>query len=253
MNVFERKILWRVLGIHGALILLLITVPMLRGCFKPKPKEIEIFISVADAAPAVDVAAVENLPEPMQPKVETKDPIPEPVKPKKVEPPKPKRVEPPKPKKVEPPKPKKEEPPKPKWEPKKASEIKKGKKINEPKKPPPPAITTSDIKKMFSGLQSSASSAVSPAQFNDYYLQVYNRLYAAWTPPSAASAATRPTEVKIYMQKNGQITKRAKTEGSGDPLYDRTVMDAVNSITTLPKPPVDYPFDYVIVTFRIIE
>jgi len=212
---------------------------MFRGCFKPKPKEMEIFFSVAETLPAVDVTAVDELPEPQPiPQKTIQTPIPEP----------------PKPKKVEPPKPKKKEPPKPKWKPKSPDQIKKGRKISGPKKPQPPPLTPADIRKAFSGLKSDKGpSHVSPSKFNDYYREVYNRLYGAWKPPGTASSATRPAEVKIYMLKNGRITKRAKTVSSGDPLFDRTVMDAVNSISTLPKPPPDYPFNYVIVTFRIID
>jgi TonB family protein len=53
------------------------------------------------------------------------------------------------------------------------------------------------------------------------------------------------------MRKDGRITKRAKIKGSGDPLYDRTVMEAVNAVSMMPKPPSDYPYDYVEVTFTL--
>ena len=74
---------------------------------------------------------------------------------------------------------------------------------------------------------------------------------ASPTPPASASAATGSAVVRIKIQKNGTIRTRAKIKGSGDPLYDKTVMDAVNSVSTLPKPPADYPYDYVEVVFTL--
>ena len=55
MNEFQRKITIRVFGVHAAFILLLTTVPAIRGCFKPRPKEIVTFIEFGGPAPAVQV------------------------------------------------------------------------------------------------------------------------------------------------------------------------------------------------------
>jgi TonB family protein len=103
-----------------------------------------------------------------------------------------------------------------------------------------------------SGIVSSSSrSSGTPDQFNDYYARVMSLFYNHWKPPASASSATGSAIVRISMRKNGQITKRAKIKGSGDSLYDRTVMDAVNAVGTMPKPPSGYPYDYVEVTFTL--
>lgn len=244
MNTFERKIALRVVGLHAAVIFLMIVIPALKGCFRPKPKEIVTFIDFGGPAPQVSVQEVASMaePEPPAPAPEPEPaPIPEPVKVK----PKPRPK--PEPKK-ETPKPKPKEPEKPKWKPVKASDIKIGKKVKTAT--PKPAISSSDIKRALSGIASSSSSTGDPSRFNDYYARVFTLFYNHWKPPAAASSASSAT-VRISMRKNGKITKRAKIKGSGDPLYDRTVMDAVNAVSMMPKPPSNYPYDYVEVTFTL--
>lgn len=255
MNEFKRKITVRVVGVHAAVILLMLAIPALRGCFKPKPKEIVTFIEFGAPAEPVSVEAVSQMadPEPVRPPPAPEPepaPIPEPVKPKPkpVELPKPKPIEKPKP--VEKPKPKPAEPEKPKWKPVDPKDIKIGKTVNS--SPKPPSITSADIKKALAGIASSAPvSSGNPSQFNDYYAQVMSLFYTHWKPPAAASSATGSAIVRISMRSNGQITKRAKIKGSGDALYDRTVMDAVNAVSTMPRPPADYPYDFVEVVFTL--
>ena len=251
MNAFQRKITWRVLLLHLGVILYFIAFSSLKGCFRPKPKpEIVTFIEFGSPAPQVSVEPVSQMsePEPPAPAPEPEPaPIPEPPKPK----PKPKPVPKPKPKpKVENPKPKpkpKPEPKKPKWTPKKASEIKIGKKVNET--PSKPRVSSSDISKAMSGISTPSGGATgNPSQFNDYYGRVMSLFYNHWKPPASGSSMGS-TVVRISIQKNGRITKRKKTRSSGSAVYDKTVMDAVNAISTLPRPPSNYPYDYVEVVF----
>lgn len=252
MNAFQRKITLRVIGIHTVVIFGFVMASAMRGCFNPKPKEIITFIEFGAAPEAVSVQQVSQMaePEPSTPAPPPEPepaPIPEPVKPK----PKPKPVAKPKPKpkpKVETPKPK--VPEKPKWKPVDPKDIKIGKKIHEsPKKS---SVTSADIKKALSGIASSASSSTgNPSQFNDYYARVMSLFYNHWKPPASASSATGSTIIRISMRKNGQITKRAKIKGSGDSLYDKTAMDAVNAVGTMPRPPSNYPYDYVEVIFTL--
>jgi len=239
MNEFQRKITQRVFGVHAAVIFLMIAIPAIRGCFKPRPKEIVTFIEFGGPAPQVSVEQVTRMAEPEPPRPEPA-PIPEPVKPKPKPTPKPKP-------KVGKPKPKPKEPVKPKWKPVDPKNIKIGKKVKE--KSSKPAVTSSDIKKALSGI--SSTPAGDPSQFNDYYAWVMNLFYNHWSPPASATSATGSAIVRISMRKNGQITKRAKIKGSGDALYDRTVMDAVNAVGTMPKPPSNYPYDYVEVIFTL--
>jgi TonB family protein len=110
-------------------------------------------------------------------------------------------------------------------------------------------VSQSDIEKALSGIASGSTS--DPSRFNDYYARVMSFFYNRWNPPSAATSATGSAVVRITIQKNGKIRTRAKIRSSGDALYDRTVMEAVNSVSTLPKPPPDYPYEYVEVYFTL--
>ncbi len=251
MNAFQKRITLRVVGVHVAVVLVLLFSSLLRGCFKPKPKEIITFIDFGAPAPQVTIASVtemaESEPEPVAPAPEPA-PIPEPVKlkPKPVAKPKPKpRVETPKPK------PKPKEPEKPKWKPTDPKKIKIGKRVNDA--PAPRAISSADIKKALAGISSSSPSVATgnPSQFNAYYGQVMRLFYNHWKPPGSASSATGSTTIRISIRKNGQITKRKKRTGSGDSLYDKTAMDAVNAVSVLPKPPSNYPYDYVEIVFTL--
>jgi TonB family protein len=248
MTLFQRQIAIRVLSVHAAVILLVVVVPFMRGCFTPKPKEIITFIEFGGPAAQVDIEQVSRMAEPEAPAPEPEPaPIPEPVKqkPKVVPKAKPKEKAP-EPKPVEKkPEPKPKAPEKPKWKPVDSKDIKKGKKINEA--PSKPTLSASDISKGLSGISSGATG--NPNQFNDFYARVKNQFFNRWTPPATATASTGSVIVRISFRKNGQITKRAKIKGSGDTLYDRTVMDAVNAVSMVPNPPSDYPYDYVEVTF----
>jgi protein TonB len=247
MNEFQQKITLRVVGVHAGIILLMITVPAVKGCFKPRPKEIVTFFELEYLATDVGVEAVSHMPEPQPPAPEPEPaPIPEPeaVKPKPV--PKKKVIEPRPEKKAPEPEPKKTV--KPKWQPVDPKDIKIGKKVGS-SQPDKPSVSASDIQKALSGIAS--SSGGDPSRFNDYYARVMRLFYDHWTPPATASSATGSAVVRISMRKNGQITKRARIRESGDPLYDRTVMDAVNSVSLMPKPPPDYPYDYVEVIFTL--
>ena len=44
MTPFQRKIALRVISVHAALIFLMIVIPAIKGCFRPRPKEIVTFI-----------------------------------------------------------------------------------------------------------------------------------------------------------------------------------------------------------------
>ncbi len=243
MNAFQKKIAWRVVGVHVAVVAVFWFCSVVPRCFRPKPKEIVTFIEFGGPAPQVDVTPVSQMADPEPPAPEPKPaPIPEPVKPKPVPKPKPKP-------KVEKPKPKPKEPENPKKKKYTASkDIKIGKKVNE--QPTKPAISSSDIKKALSGISSPAVGTTgNPSQFNDYYARVMSLFYNHWKPPATSAAGS--TVVRISMRKNGGITKRAKIKGSGDALYDRTVMEAVNAVSVMPRPPSNYPYDYVEVTFTL--
>ena len=243
MTRFQRQIAVRVLSVHAVVVFLVVVVPLIRGCFTPKPKEIVTFIEFGGPSTQVDIEQVSRMAEPEAPAPEPEPaPIPEPVKPKPKVTPKPKPVE-------KKPDPKPKEPEKPKWKATKPSDINpnKSKKVNET--PSKPTVSSSDISKALSGISSGPTG--DPNQFNDYYGRVMSLFYTHWTPPASATSASGSAIVRISMAKNGQITKRTKIKGSGDTLYDRTVMDAVNAVSMMPKPPSNYPYDYVEVIFTL--
>jgi TonB family protein len=247
--LFRRRVAWRVAGAHLAVVFLVGVVPLMRGCFKKKPREIVTFIEFGAPAPQVEVETVSQMadPEPAAPAPDPEPaPIPEPAKPK------PKPVPKPKPKpKVEKPKPKpKPKPEKPKWKPVDPKKIKIGKRVNET--PSKPAVSEAEIKRALSGIASSspASSAGNPSEFGAYDAQVFRIFHGAWTRPG--TPGTRPAMVKISFLRNGHITRRVLKQGSGDPSFDQSVMAAVNSISMLPKPPAGYP-DNIVVRFSVID
>lgn len=257
MTRFQKQVMLKVGAVHFIAIFLMAVIPLLRGCFKPKPpKEMITFIEIGSPGPPVEITEVSSLPEPIAPPPDTvveppsePDPvpeaIPEPVKPKekvKLKPP-----EKPKPPKEVAPKPKPVEKPKPKYV--KPSEIKIGPKVESAK--PKPKVDTSAIRKnLQSWAKSGGSTSGNPSEFNDYFLRVRNAVYGAWTPPASADPRNE-TVVRVHILKNGQIIKRAKIAGSGDPVYDRIVMEAVNALSTLPVPPANYPYDFVEIVFTL--
>jgi TonB family protein len=129
--------------------------------------------------------------------------------------------------------------------------IKIGRRINPT--PSKPRVSDAEIRKALSGIASSSSSATSSSQSASTYLgQVMRLFYTRWNPPATATAASGSTLVRIYMNKQtGQILKSVKIKGSGDSVYDKTVMLAVETVRTLPKPPADYAFDYVEIIFTL--
>jgi protein TonB len=252
MNAFQRKVALRVLGIHVGVILMLMMVSGLKGCFRMKPKpEIVTFIEFGQAAPPVAVQQVDQMTEPEpapQPEPEPA-PVPEPVKQTIPKPdPKPK----PKPKPIETPKPK----PKPVESKKrlvKAKDIKIGPKI-EPVKPVKPAVSSKDISKALSDVQSSEKISSGPVGNPNadaaYVSQIGSYFDRRWTKP-ASSAPAASAVVRIYISEWGTITRRTKIQGSGDSAFDASVMSAVNSVSTVPKPPSGFSYEYVEVEFRI--
>ena len=114
-----------------------------------------------------------------------------------------------------------------------------------------PTISSAEIKKAMSGITSpSPRTTGNPSEFSAYDGQVFRIFYGAWARPGVPGL--QPAKVRIFLLKNGRITKRTMIQGSGDPSFDQTVMAAVNSVSTLPKPPAGYPDNFV-VRFSIID
>lgn len=252
MNAFERRIALRVFGIHVGVIVFFVLVAGLKGCFQTKPKpEIVTFIEFGQAAPPVAVEQVAQMTEP-EPPAPAPEPEPEPAKvPEPVKKPLPK----PKPKPKEAPKPKpkpKPEPEKPKWKPTPADQIKVSKKKIEPEKPAidPSEIDLSKVQSKSSTKPSVSGPVGNPNADAAYISQIGSYFDRRWTKPDSSAPAASAV-VRIYISKWGTITQRTKIQGSGDAAFDASVMRAVNSVSTVPKPPSGFSYDYVEVEFRI--
>ncbi|MDF7798408.1 TonB family protein [Pontiellaceae bacterium B1224] len=253
MNAFQRKVALRVVGIHVGLILLIVIFSGLKGCFRRKPKpEIVTFIEFGQAAPPVAVEQVEQMVEPEP--VETPPPEPEPVPAPVPEPikPKPEPIKPkpepikPKPEPIKP----KPEPVEPKWKPTPVDKIKVSDKRIEPAKPAidPSKINLSDVQEK--SVTPTPGPVGNPNADAAYIAQIGNYFDQRWTKPDSSAPAASAV-VRIYISQWGTITRRTKIQGSGDSAFDASVMSAVNSVSSVPKPPSDFSYDYVEVEFRI--
>jgi TonB family protein len=245
MNRFERRIVLRVLGIHAAVILVLMMNSLLQGCFRREPKpDIVTYIEFGSPQPTPQIQEVDEMPAPEP------EPMPEPVV-REAPPPKP--IPKPEPKPIPKPEPKpqpKPEPKKPDWKPTPADQIKIGDKVNST--PPKPVISESDIRKELNKVRETPTTqSGNPDEIAAYVSKVGQYFYPYWTPPSSASPASGTCVVRISFTKDGRITGRKKIQPSGDSQYDDSVMDAVRSVSTVPRPPAGYPYDFVEVEFRI--
>jgi len=257
VNAFERKVALRVFGVHAVVVFVLLAIQTIKGCYRPKPREIVTFIEFGAPPGPVEVQPVPRMAPVRAPQPPPRPaPVPEPPKPKPKPQPVPKQEPKPapvpeKPKPAETPAPTPREPEKPKWKLVDPKDIKLGKPIEATAAKP--SLSEREIREALKGIGSPSTTAStgSPSRFNDYYAQVMALFYRQWTPPAAATAASGSAIVRISMRPNGLIVKRAKIKSSGDPLYDRTVMEAVNAVSMLPRPPPDYPYDYVEVVFTL--
>jgi len=256
MNVFQRKIALRVLGIHCAVVIWLLLFAGLKGCFRPKPRpEIITFIEFGQPAPPVEIQPMAQQPDPEPPAPEPEPaPVPEPIKkplPKPDPRPAPKPEPAPAPKPEPAPKPKPAEPEKPKQKLVKPEDIKIGKRINEPK-PAQPTVTSKEISNALKDLRRTDQPIGSSDANRAYDAHIYSVFYNAWAQPAVPAA--RPAEVALSITADGRIRNWRLSRSSGDASFDATVEQAVKSISVLPrKPPPGYPLDNIVVQFRIAE
>ncbi len=126
---------------------------------------------------------------------------------------------------------------KPKWKPKTVDEIVKGKKIEN---------NNEEKKKVLNKLKNiSKSNNI----VNTYLAKVKDLIYSRWEPPNLVSANLKPVTLRLYINNQGQITKRTNMTLSNIDSYNKSINDAVKSIGVLPPPPSDYPYSYVEITF----
>ncbi|MEC8753021.1 MAG: TonB C-terminal domain-containing protein [Verrucomicrobiota bacterium] len=131
---------------------------------------------------------------------------------------------------------------KPKWKPKTVDEIVKGKKIEK--------IETNNEEKK-KALNKLKNISKSNSIVNTYLAKVKDLIYSRWEPPNLVTANLKPVTLRLYINNQGQITKRTNVTLSNIDSYNKSINDAVKSIGFLPPPPNDYPYSYVEITFRV--
>ena len=195
------------------------------SCLRPrKPREIKMMATLVGAVP----------PQPAPPK----DDVPEP-KPDKPQPAPPKDAVP-EPK----PKPKPEQPkPKPR-----------------PEQPKPKPLTEQQLKdilsRSFKPSDLARSLPADPGRFDWYYDSLREIMYGAWLPPRSLSKRSGlVTVVIIRVFRDGSLGRREMRKSSGNPLMDKSVMDAVESVSRVDPLPTGLGAAYedITVDFELTE
>lgn len=144
--------------------------------------------------------------------------------------------EPPKPKE-EPPKsdiPEKPKTPKPKIE-RSTNRV-----VRTPPKPAAPPLKPEEIKRLLAaGARISDHTSIPPdlSAASWYYATVRQIMHDAWAQPGASVPAGATAEVEIRVMRDGSVVRRAMVRSSGNAVMDRSVMQAVESVTKLPPLP----------------
>ena len=213
MHAWWRRVFGQVLLVHIGVVTLFLLFSFLKGCFKPRPKpEIVTFIELGEAAVQRNPVELAPVPEPVV------DPVREPAPMKK----------------------------KPSWKPTPVNEIRKGKRVTSA--PAMPKVDASTIDKALAEVKPIVGSS---DPFAAYYKEVMRLLYARWSPPTRVGGRGSAPVVRFEVQANGKILTRTLVEGSGIKAYDESVMQAVTSVSQLPRLPEGYPYSYVEVVFTI--
>ena len=129
-----------------------------------------------------------------------------------------------------------------KWKPKTANEIVKGKKIEKIEN------NNEDKREVLNKLKNVSKSNNS---VNVYLTKVKDLIYSRWEPPNLVKTNLKPVTLRLYINSQGQITKRINVTLSNIDSYNKSINAAVKSIGVLPPPPRDYPYSYVEITFSI--
>jgi TonB family protein len=207
---------------HVIAVLVLIIAPLIANWhFRRKNRNVIMMMDLTVAMPEIPAAAVAAA-EPKQPDV--KKDIPEPAKPK----------------------------PKPKIE--KSTKLVKRPDAPKPKTPP---LSAEEIRKLLAaGARISDQTSVPSDEFPFawYYALVRQTMYEAWEQPSdLAGKAGLMTEVTVRVLRDGTVTQRSMTRGSGNSIMDDSVMKAVNRVTTLRALPPQFsgPYKDILIEFEL--
>lgn len=216
-------------GAHLTLILILLIFSISSCIMRRKPREITTYVDLQmELAPQPPSPAP---PEPAPPAPTPPAPTPSPA-------PAPVPEPPPKPK----PEPKPKPPPKPK--------IEVSRKVVQRPAPaaPQPQPSADEVRRKLESALPPARRTGTPtddASFAWYLALVRTAMYDAWQQPSAlAGRRGLTTQMLIRVRRDGTITSRRMIGSSGNALMDNSVIQAVESIKTLPPLPAGFGSDY---------
>lgn len=267
MNERQKRVFSWVSGAHLATVILVLVLPAIKGCFRPKPKEIITFVDLSAPPPPPPEPEVEHKPKP----------TPEPVKISKIPPPKPvrtnsvpKKPEPkkPTPKKPEPAKPETKKPavtntppkPTPKSEAERLAAVRQNRPIPPPKgptRPTQPAARPLDFSGLRSALDSAATGSGSGGSgvyspFAGYYEGVERQMYAVWQQPTGVPVSLTVAAV-VRVERDGRVSLKSITRRSGHAALDQSVQNALNATTRLPAPPAGLPDRNITIEFELSD
>jgi hypothetical protein len=236
LNGLQKTVLKRVVGAHLGVLLLLLFIPWIKGCFHPKPKEIITFIDLASMPAPPEPAPI---PEPVPPPIAK--PIPEP--PKTNAPPKVVKKES---KKIKPaPALKKPElkkavskPVLKKTEAERLAAIRQNNRVTIPTTQPAPSLDFSGIQSALNRAASAGSGSGSGGAYDPlgwYYAQVNQQIYSIWQQPASAPEGLTATACVGY-KSDGTVLSRTITTRSGNTQFDLSIQTTLNMITRLPIP-----------------
>lgn len=222
-------------AVHAAVVCALLIWSVASCVMRRKPREITTFVDLQMELPPM-VAAVNPTPPPPPPPEPAPIPMPEPEKPKPAQP-----------------------KPAPKPEKPKVEVSRKIVRRNAPTNAPP-RINQDQIRQMLAKALPDSGRAGAPASedlaFGWYLALVRNALYEAWNQPSAlAGRQGLTTQVALRVRRDGTVAGRTMTRSAGNPLMDQSVMQAVESVASLPALPPGFGGDYkdITVDFELAE
>ncbi len=232
MNEPFMKYLWRIAGVHLALVMALFVSSWFRGCRKSSQEDV-IYVDLVASLPAapVETLTIDRDPEPIQeqeppPPVEERPPPPPPVE---------ERAPPP-------------EETRPRREPIVVSRERVRRGTDEPQQTLSAEEIRREMERATRNIRSEVTSVAIPRSYHDHVGQV---MHSAWRQPRGLSLpADAMTTVVIRVNRDGTIVSRRQTRSSGNSVMDSSVMAAVESVARLQPLPSSFSGNHADITIN---